>query len=217
MLLDFLIMVRNLLPIIAVVLFSSFVILRRPLADPKGLAVGMVLVAVGLFMFDEGLQVGLFPLGDEMTSGLMRDGAAMWVLYLYGFLIGFATTMAEPALIALSIKADEVSLGPAEGFLAALSGFHRCRRRHRHRLCAHRRRHQHRLLADPRLPAGDCHDQVRAAFHRSDRLRLRWRDDLDGDRAAGHRARRRAGRAHAGPRPDDRRLRPDCLSPRCCR
>ncbi len=115
MLVDFLIMVRNLLPIIAVVLFSSFIILRRPLADPRGLAVGMTLVALGLYMFDEGLQVGLFPLGDEMTGGLMRDGVALWVLYLYGFLIGFATTMAEPALIALSIKADEVSLGQLKG------------------------------------------------------------------------------------------------------
>ena len=112
---NFMIMVRNLLPIIFVVLVSSFIILRKPLADPKGLAVGMVLVAVGLFLFDEGLQVGLFPLGDEMTNGLMRDGVAMWVLYLYGFLIGFATTMAEPALIALSIKADEVSLGQIKG------------------------------------------------------------------------------------------------------
>jgi Protein of unknown function (DUF1538) len=115
MLVDFLIMVRNLLPIIAVVLFSSFVILRRPLADPKGLAVGMTLVAVGLFLFDEGLQIGLFPLGDAMTDGLMRDGVPMWATYLYGFLIGFATTMAEPALIALSIKADEVSLGQLKG------------------------------------------------------------------------------------------------------
>ncbi|HNI74478.1 MAG TPA: DUF1538 family protein, partial [Accumulibacter sp.] len=93
MLIDFLIMVRNLLPIIAVVLFSSFVVLRRPLADPKGLAVGMTLVAIGLFLFDEGLQVGLFPLGDEMTRGLMRDGVSLWAVYLYGFLIGFATTM----------------------------------------------------------------------------------------------------------------------------
>ena len=115
MLIDFLIMVRNLLPIIAVVLFSSFVILRRPLADPKGLAVGMTMVAVGLFLFDEGLQIGLFPLGDAMTDGLMRDGVPMWATYLYGFLIGFATTMAEPALIALSIKADEVSLGQLRG------------------------------------------------------------------------------------------------------
>ena len=112
---DFLIMVRNLLPIIFVVLVSSFIILRKPLADPKGLAVGMVLVAVGLFLFDEGLQVGLFPLGDEMTDGLMRDGVPMWAVMLYGFLIGFATTMAEPALIALSIKADEVSLGQIRG------------------------------------------------------------------------------------------------------
>jgi hypothetical protein len=66
-------------------------------------------------LFDEGLQVGLFPLGDEMTRGLMRDGVAMWAVYLYGFLIGFATTMAEPALIALSIKADEVSLRQLNG------------------------------------------------------------------------------------------------------
>ncbi|SBT05131.1 conserved membrane hypothetical protein [Candidatus Accumulibacter aalborgensis] len=115
MLIDFLIVVRNLLPIIAVVLFSSFVILRRPLADPRGLAVGMLFVAVGLYLFDEGLEVGLFPLGDEMTRGLMRHGVTLWVLYLYGFLIGFATTMAEPALIALSIKADEVSLGQLNG------------------------------------------------------------------------------------------------------
>ena len=112
---DFLHMVRNLLPIIAVVLLSSYVILRRPLANPKGLAVGMLLVALGLYMFDEGLQVGLFPLGDEMTRGLMRDGVSLWVLYLYGFLIGFATTMAEPALIALSIKADKVSVGQLNG------------------------------------------------------------------------------------------------------
>lgn len=111
MLTDFLLMVRNLLPIIVVVLFSSFVILRRPLANPKGLATGMILVALGLYMFDEGLKVGLFPLGDEMTQGLMRDGVSMWVLYLYGFLIGFATTMAEPALIALTIKANQVSVG----------------------------------------------------------------------------------------------------------
>jgi hypothetical protein len=97
----------------------------------------MVLVAVGLFMFDEGLQVGLFPLGDEMTNGLMRDGVPMWAVYLYGFLIGFATTMAEPALIALSIKADEVSLGQFKGHLAAHAGIDRCRHRHRHRLRAH--------------------------------------------------------------------------------
>jgi hypothetical protein len=112
---DFLHMVRNLLPIIVVVLFSSYVILRRPLANPKGLTAGMMLVALGLYMFDEGLQVGLFPLGDEMTRGLMRDGVSLWVLYLYGFLIGFATTMAEPALIALSIKADKVSVGQLKG------------------------------------------------------------------------------------------------------
>lgn len=112
---DFLAMVGNLVPIIVVVLVSSFVILRRPLANPKGLALGMLLVALGLYMFDEGLQVGLFPLGDEMTVGLMRDGVPMWVLYLYGFLIGFATTMAEPALIALSIKADKVSVGRLQG------------------------------------------------------------------------------------------------------
>lgn len=111
MVLGFAHMITNLLPIIGVVLLSSYAILKRPLSNPKGLAAGLFLVALGLFMFDEGLQIGLFPLGDEMTTGLMRDGVSMWVLFLYGFLIGFATTMAEPALIALSIKADKVSVG----------------------------------------------------------------------------------------------------------
>jgi hypothetical protein len=112
---DFLQMVRNLLPIVAVVLLSSYVILRRPLTNPKGLAAGILLVALGLYMFDEGLQIGLFPLGEEMTRGLLRDGVSLWVLYLYGFMIGFATTMAEPALIALSIKAEKVSVGQLQG------------------------------------------------------------------------------------------------------
>ena len=50
-------------------------------------AVGMLFVAVGLYLFDEGLEVGLFPLGDEMTRGLMRHGVTLWVLYLYGCLL----------------------------------------------------------------------------------------------------------------------------------
>jgi hypothetical protein len=163
MLIDFLIMVRNLLPIIAVVLFSSFVILRRPLADPKGLAVGMVLVAVGLFMFDEGLQVGLFPLGDEMTSGLMRDGVAD----VGGLSLRLPDRFCDDHGRAGADRAVDQGRRSqpraAQGLLAALSGLGRRRHRHRHRLRAHHRRHQHRLLADSRLPAGACHDQVRAA------------------------------------------------------
>jgi hypothetical protein len=164
MLLDFLIMVRNLLPIIAVVLFSSFVILRRPLADPKGLAVGMVLVAVGLFMFDEGLQVGLFPLGDEMTNGLMRDGVPMWAVYLYGFLIGFCDDDGRTGADRAVDQGRRGQPRAAQGLLAAHAGLDRCRHRHRHRLRAHRRRHEHRLLADSRLPAGAGDDPLRAAI-----------------------------------------------------
>ncbi len=117
MLLGFLMMLRNLLPIAGVVLFFSFLILKKPLANPVGLGVGAGLVAVGLYLFDVGLQIGLFPLGDAMTRDLLSEGGPLWVLYAYGFLIGFATTMAEPALIALSIKADEVSLGQIKAML----------------------------------------------------------------------------------------------------
>ena len=71
---------------------------------------------IGLYAFLVGLEMGLFPLGETMALQLTQTGN-YWLIYLFGFLIGFSTTMAEPALIAVALKAKEVSKGKINDFL----------------------------------------------------------------------------------------------------
>jgi len=119
-------MLRDVLPI-AVILFGFQVfVLRRPIKNPARVGMGMALVLLGLTLFLEGLELALFPLGRlmaeqltapefiyESTGGLIA--AVHWLDYLwvYAFAaaIGFATTVAEPALLAVAIKANQVSAG----------------------------------------------------------------------------------------------------------
>ncbi len=105
--------VRDLAPIVLVIAFFQLVILRQPLPDLASIAVGLALVTLGLTLFVQGLEMGLFPLGESMAHGFARKGSAIWVL-AFGFCLGFATTIAEPALIAV---ADEAARAAAEGEL----------------------------------------------------------------------------------------------------
>jgi hypothetical protein len=69
-----------------------------------------VLVIIGLYAFVVGLKMGLFPIGQSMAEQLI--GLDAWVyVYVFAFAIGFATTMAEPALIAIGMKAEEAAQG----------------------------------------------------------------------------------------------------------
>lgn len=103
-------MVREVLPIVAVVLFFQFVALRRRLPNPLRVAVGFLMAMVGLYAFVVGLKLGLFPLGTLMAEQLIKQGAPALIL-LFALLIGFAVTMAEPALIAIGEQAQEASPG----------------------------------------------------------------------------------------------------------
>ena len=119
-------MLKDVLPIAAILIGFQVLILRRPLRKPMQVAFGMVLVLLGLALFLEGLELALFPLGRLMAEQLtlpsfvLGEGAAsitefhwsdyFWV-YIFAAAIGFATTVAEPALIAVSIKANQVSGG----------------------------------------------------------------------------------------------------------
>lgn len=107
---DLALMVRDVLPIIAVILFFQYAVIRRPLAHVRGVAVGFALVIVGLYAFVVGLKLGLFPVGKSMAEQLIAlDG---WVpVYLFAFAIGFATTLAEPALIAVGGQAEQAAQG----------------------------------------------------------------------------------------------------------
>ncbi len=112
---------------IAVILFGfQVLVLRRPVPNLKRVLLGFFYVLIGLAFFLEGLELALFPLGKAMAQQLtdpaflsrLEGGHAgplhwsdyYWV-YLFAFAVGFATTIAEPALLAVALKANEVSGG----------------------------------------------------------------------------------------------------------
>ena len=108
-------------PILGVLVFFQVVVLRRPLPHLRRIAAGFVCVLLGLTLFLIGLEGALFPIGETMARQLVeaRSGGvgapAAWhdYLWVYAFAaaIGFATTVAEPSLIAVALKAAEVSGG----------------------------------------------------------------------------------------------------------
>jgi len=123
---------RDVLPIASVLLGFQLFVLRRPIANLKQIIIGFVYVLIGLCLFLVGLEEAIFPLGEIMARQLtdpnflyqqaqaaVTDGvdwrAYGWV-YAFAFAIGFATTVAEPALIAVGIKAERVSGGAISAF-----------------------------------------------------------------------------------------------------
>jgi hypothetical protein len=114
MLRDLMIMFRDVLPIIAVVLIFQYLVIRKHIAHLHKVMGGFLLVIVGLYAFVVGLKMGLFPIGQSMAEQLI--GLDRWIfVYLFAFAIGFATTMAEPALIAIGQKAEEAAKGRLNG------------------------------------------------------------------------------------------------------
>ena len=109
--------VRDLLPIIGVIGFFQLVVLRQPIPNFAELVIGTLLVVVGLTLFVHGLKTGLFPIGESMAHDFARKGSLSWLL-LFAFCLGFGTTVAEPALIAV---ADEAAQIAADGGMIAAS------------------------------------------------------------------------------------------------
>ena len=104
---------RDLLPIIIVIAFFQIVVLQKPIPNMGQLLVGAALVVLGLSLFIKGLEIGLFPIGESMAYAFARKGSVMWLL-IFAFSLGFGTTIAEPALIAVADKAAEIaSIGKA--------------------------------------------------------------------------------------------------------
>lgn len=98
---------RDLAPIVLIVAFFQIAVLRQPVDDLGGIAVGFVFVFLGLAIFIRGLEMALFPLGEALADAFARKGSLFWLL-LFAFALGFGTTVAEPALIAVSREAAEV-------------------------------------------------------------------------------------------------------------
>ncbi len=103
--------VRDLAPIAIVIIFFQSFVLQQPIPNIGEIIVGYVFVVVGLTFFIYGLEMGLFPIGESMAFAFARKGNVMWLL-IFAFALGFGTTVAEPALIAVSRKAAQIA---AEG------------------------------------------------------------------------------------------------------
>ncbi len=101
----------DLLPIFLVIVFFQFVVLQQPIPNLGEILAGTFFVLIGLTLFVQGLEMGLFPLGETLAYGFARKGSLTWLL-VFAFALGFGTTVAEPALIAVANEAAKVA---AEG------------------------------------------------------------------------------------------------------
>ena len=101
---------RDLLPIILVILFFQLAIIQSVPEGWVGTAIGLGIVGVGLAIFLQGLEIGVFPVGEGLARDFAKSGWTLWIL-IFGFLIGFGTTIAEPALAVIADKAASISSG----------------------------------------------------------------------------------------------------------
>jgi hypothetical protein len=99
---------RDLAPIVTVILFFQFVVLQQVPDGLIGIAIGIVIVVFGLTFFIYGLELALFPIGDALAVALAKKGN-VFLLLLFAFLLGFGTTIAEPSLTAIANEAADVA------------------------------------------------------------------------------------------------------------
>ncbi len=116
--------IRDILPIMAILIGFQLLVLRKPIPHPQRVITGFFAVLFGITLFIQGLEMALFPLGEVMasqltnpvfilqTTGYSADAwqGYVWV-YAFAAAIGFATTLAEPSLIAVASKAEQISAG----------------------------------------------------------------------------------------------------------
>jgi len=99
---------RDLAPIIIVVVFFQLAVFGQPLPNLAELLMGLLFVVLGLTFFIYGLEMGLFPIGESMAHAFARKGSVLWLI-IFAFSLGFGTTIAEPALIAVAAEAASVA------------------------------------------------------------------------------------------------------------
>ncbi|WP_121628649.1 DUF1538 domain-containing protein [Poseidonibacter antarcticus] len=111
--------VKDVIPILAIILFFQYAVLKKPIHNIKTVFLGFTLVILGLYAFILGLEMGLFSLGETMAYQLTKSNSVL-MIYAFAFAIGFSTTMAEPALMAIAKKAKDISDGKINDFALRL-------------------------------------------------------------------------------------------------
>ncbi len=102
--------VKDIAPILIVIFFFQYIIIKKSVPHLANIVVGIIMVILGLYAFIVGLEMGLFPIGESIANDLTSQDNNL-LIYLFGFMIGFSTTMAEPALLAIAIKVQDISEG----------------------------------------------------------------------------------------------------------
>jgi len=104
---------RDLLPIVVVISVFQIFVFQESATSLISMATGALLVVAGLTFFIFGLRLALFPVGEGLAHALARKGSVFW-LVVFAFLLGFGTTIAEPALSAIATEAAEVAASAGE-------------------------------------------------------------------------------------------------------
>lgn len=99
---------RDLAPIILVIGFFQIAVLQQPFPNLVGVTVGLLCVVGGLSLFMQGLEYGLFPLGESLAQSFAGK-RSLFALLSFAFCLGFGATVAEPALIAIAEEAAKVA------------------------------------------------------------------------------------------------------------
>jgi hypothetical protein len=116
---------RDVLPVLLLLVVFQLFVLKQPLPHWRSLLVGSLCALLGLALFLMGLESALFPIGEAMARQLTAPEFAFgasntpsyagwynyWWVYVFAALVGFSTTVAEPALIAVAYEAHKVSRG----------------------------------------------------------------------------------------------------------
>ncbi len=121
---DALFSLRDLAPIILVIAVFQVFVIREPVHGILTLVSGGLLVVAGLAFFIFGLRIALFPIGEGLAHALARKGSTTW-LFTFAFVLGFGTTIAEPALRAVAGEAAQVAVGAGfiENNAEAIEGY----------------------------------------------------------------------------------------------
>lgn len=99
---------KDLFPIIIVIAFFQFIVLQQAIPNISEILTGLILVTLGLTFFIYGLEMSLFPIGESMAQAFAKKGSVKWLL-IFAFCLGFGTTVAEPALIAVAKEAANIA------------------------------------------------------------------------------------------------------------
>lgn len=121
--------VLDVMPLVLILAVFQVAVLRERIPHFRQVMIGLIYVIVGLALFLVGLKEALFPLGRIMAAqltdpgflaGAADGGAPSWRdyywVYIFAATIGFSTTIAEPALMAVANKANEVSGGTVDAW-----------------------------------------------------------------------------------------------------